>query len=318
MDALRGGSLRALALVALGLSVACGGSGPNGPTGGNGGSMSATINGTAWTADPVLIQAPTPQKQGHYPLYGARLVGQSSNGVQLNLIGIPGPGTYPLGTSGGVSGGVISLNEGSAVWTTPLSGAAGTVTITTLTSTRAAGTFQFVAEPAVGGATGTRTVTNGQFDIPLNYPANLPPMTHADTGHMSATMGGAAWNGASGGGGAPTGGALFVVFTGTTRTVAITLAPYTGAGTYQLGAANTAHRITVTAGTTPGSPCCWGGRSTLVGGQLVLQDVGTITITTATANRIRGTFSGTLATGSTGTATTSLVVTNGTFSYGFP
>jgi len=310
-------TVRDLGLLALALSAACGG-GSTGPTGGGSGTLSATINGAAWSAQSQLIQAPTPQKQGHYPLYGARLVGQTTNGMQLNLIGIQGPGTYPLGTSGGVSGGTIAINEGSAIWMTPLSGAAGTVTFSTLTSTRAAGTFQFVAEAAGGGATGVRTVTNGQFDFPLNYPATLPPMTHADTGYMSAMLGGAAWNGASGGGGAPTGGALFVIFTGTTRTVAITLAPYTGAGTYQLGGANTAHRLTVTAGTTPGSPCCWGGRSVLVGGQLVLQDAGTITITSATANRIRGTFSGTLATGSTGTATSSLTVANGSFSYGFP
>lgn len=305
------------ALVAVTILAACGG-GSTGPTGGGSGLLSATINGVAWSSQAQLIQAPTPQKQGHYPLYGARLVGNSSNGIQLNLIGIQGPGTYPLGTSGGVSGGTISLNEGSAVWMTPLSGAAGTVTIATLTSTRVAGTFQFVANPIASGATGTRTVTNGQFDIPLAHPANLPPMAQSDTGYMSANIGGAAWNGASGGGGAPTGGALFVIYTGTTRTVAITLAPYTGAGTYQLGAANTAHRITVSAGTAAGAPCCWGGRSLLVGGQLVLQDNGTITITSATASRIRGTFSATLAPGTTGTATTNLVVTNGSFSYGFP
>jgi len=318
MDALGAATRRGLALVALGLSVACGGNGPSGPTGGGSGTLSAVINGTAWSSQPQMIQAPTPQKQGHYPLYGARLVGQSSNGMQLNLVGIQGPGTYPLGTSGGVSGGTVSLHEGSAIWMTPLNGAAGTITISTLTGTRAAGTFQFVAEAAGAGATGTRTVTNGQFDIPLNHPANLPPMTQSDTGFMAATLGGSAWYGASGGGGAPTAGALFVIFTGTTRTVAVTLAPYTGVGTYQLGGANTAHRLTVTAGTAPGAPCCWGGRSVLVGGQLVLQDVGTITITSATANRIRGTFSGTLAPGATGTATTNLVVTNGSFSYGFP
>ncbi|MDZ4675763.1 MAG: hypothetical protein SGI84_15045 [Gemmatimonadota bacterium] len=280
--------------------------------------MSASIDGAAWVAQSQFLQTITQQqKQGHLPIYGAKLLSStSSQGIQLNLVGLPGPGTYPLGTGGGVSGGIASVVEGSSVWQTPLSGAAGTVTVSTLTATRATGTFQFTAAAITG--TGTRTVTNGKFDFPIAAPANLPPLTHADTGFMVANLGGAAWNGATGGGGAPTGGALVVIFTGTTRTVSVALAPYTGVGTYQLGAANTAHRLMIAAGTVAGSPCCWGGRSVLVGGQLVLQDVGTITITSATANRIRGTFSGTLATGSTGTATSSLVVANGSFSYGFP
>jgi hypothetical protein len=307
-------------VAALGLAgvLACGGGGPSGPTGGGGGLLSATINGAAWSSQPQLIQAPTPQKEGHYPLYGATQSGNTLNGMQLNLVGIQGPGTYPLGTAGGVSGGTVAVNEGSAVWMTPINGAAGTVTITTLNSTRAVGTFQFVADPVASGATGTRTVTNGQFDIPLTRPASLPPMTQSDTGYMSANIGGAAWNGAGGGGGAPANGALFVIFTGTTRTVALTIAPYTGPGTYQLGGANNAHRVTVNQGTAPGSPCCWGGRTQVVNGQLVSLDVGTITITGATANRIRGTFSATLQPGLTGTATTSLAVAGGSFSFGFP
>lgn len=314
----RGG--RWLAVVALGsVLAACGGDGPSGPGGGGGGNgtFRATINGAAWVAEAQFIQAPTPQKQGHYPLYGARTAGTTLNGITLNLIGISGPGTYPLGTSGGVAGGTATVNEASSVWMTPLSGAAGTVTLTTVTATRAAGTFSFTAEGVVGTA-GTRTVTNGQFDIPLNRPANLPAMTHADTGSMTATIGGTAWVGASGGGGAPTGGTLLVIFTGTTRTVSVAVSPYNGPGTYQLNTPNTFHRVSVTAGTVAGSPCCWGGRTQVVNGQIVSLDVGSITITTATANRIRGTFSGTLAPALTGGATANLTVANGTFSYGFP
>ncbi len=294
--------------------AACGG-GPSGPSGGGLGSFSATINGSAWASESRLLQAPTPQKQGHYPLYGGKTVGSSLNGVTLNLVGISRPGTYPLGTSGGVSGGTGTVNEASAVWLTPISGDAGSVTITTLTDTRIAGTFQFVAEAMASGATGTRTVTNGQFDIQLTRPASLPPMTHSDTGSMRATIGGAAWNGASGGGGAPVNQALFVIYTSTTRTVAITLVPYNGPGIYTLGAPNTGHRLTVNAGTVVGSPCCWGGRTNAQG---VLLDAGTITVTEATANRIRGTFSATLGPGLTGNALGNLTVANGTFSFGFP
>lgn len=71
-------------------------------------------------------------------------------------------------------------------------------------------------------------------------------------------------------------------------------------------------------GTKAGLPCCWGGKTQLVGGQVVSADAGTITITSASASRMRGTLSITLAPGLTGTATTSLVITNGSFSCGFP
>ena len=43
----------------------------------------------------------------------------------------------------------------------------GTVTLTSLTATRATGTFSFVAVPYQNGATGTLHVTNGKFDVPL-------------------------------------------------------------------------------------------------------------------------------------------------------
>jgi len=303
-------------VVSVTIMTACGGGG-TGPTGGGSGSMSATINGTAWSAQSNLIQFPAPQKQGHYPLYGARTAGNTLNGVTFNLVGITGPGTYRLGTAGGVSGGFASVNEGSAIWQTPLSGAAGTISISTLTDSRIAGTFQFTAEGVVGSS-GTREVTNGQFDIPITLPGNLPPMAHADTGFMAVTMGGNPWYGATVAGGAPTGGSLLVISVNTTNSLTVSIAPYNGPGTYTVGGTNVGNRITVTQGTVQGLPCCWGGRTQFVDNQLVSLDNGTITITSATANRIRGTFSATLAPGLTGTATANLVLTNGGFSYGFP
>jgi len=137
---------------------------------------------------------------------------------------------------------------------------------------------------------------------------------------VAVNAGGAAWYGAGGGGGAPTNGVLFVIYTNTVHTIALTISPYNGPGTYQVGGstANLGTSIRVTNGTDATKPCCWGGKTQVVGGQLVSVDVGTITITNATASRIRGTFSGTLAPGLTGTATTSLVLANGSFSYGFP
>lgn len=309
-----------LGVVVAGVVVACGGGG-TGPSGGGAGTMSASINGTAWVAQSQFLQTITQQqKQGHIPLYGAKLISTTvSHGITLNLVGIPGPGTYPLGTTGGVSGGIGTVFEGSSIWQTPLSGAAGSVTVVTMTATRVAGTFQFTAD-GVSGATGQRTVTNGKFDFPVSAPANLPPMVQADTGFMSVSLGGTPWFAAGGGGGAPSAGALLAIFINENYTISVQVAPYNGPGTYTIGGstANLANSIRVTQGTKPGALCCWGGRTQLVNGQLVSVDVGTITITSATAGRIRGTFSGTLAPALSGTATTNLAVTGGGFSFGFP
>lgn len=305
-----------LALAAAATIAACGG-GNTGPSGGGSGTLSATINGSAWVASPQLIQFPTPQKQGHYPMYGSVQAGGTLNGLTFNLIGITGPGTYPLGTTGGVSGGVVSVNEGSSIWQTPLSGEAGEITLTTLTATRMAGRFNFVAT-GVANASGTRTVTNGLFDIPITVPGNLPAMTQADTGHMKASLGGTPWNAAGGGGGAPANGALFVIFLNDKYSVALTLAPYNGPGVYQLGGANVGHRLAVAQGTLGNSPCCWGGRTQFQNGQIVSLDAGTITISTPSPNRIHGVFSANLAPALTGTATANLQILGGTFTYGFP
>ena len=68
-----------------------------------------------------------------------------------------------VGVNPTVAGGI------GAAWQTDSQGGSGSVTLTTLTTTRAVGTFTYVA-PAKPGtpATGTRTVSNGSFDI--EYP----------------------------------------------------------------------------------------------------------------------------------------------------
>ena len=103
----------------------------------------------------------------------------NSTTITLNLFNIDEPGTYPLGvTSANVGGiGVVSNTTGRA-WSTPGSGAAGTVTLTTYTASRIAGTFSFNAEPLTGAATGTKVVTGGAFDLILASNGNfgtLPP-----------------------------------------------------------------------------------------------------------------------------------------------
>lgn len=306
-------------LTALSVLSACGGGDPAGPDGGSG-SFSATIDGQAWVAQPAYINpgGMSQQAPGHFPAYGARLDGGNTlTGITLNLTFITGPGTYPLGTAGAVAGGIASLNVGSAVWQTPLTGDAGTVTISSIGNGRVAGTFAFTAVPSLGGgATGTKQVTNGQFNVALGSSGGLQVAPASQVGTASVTLGGTPWKAATLTAGNNQG-ALTIIFGNQNHTISLSMGPYNGAGTYPLSYAPF-HRIMITPGSVATAPCCWGGRSTLVGGQQVLSDVGTITVTSATGGRVRGTFTATLAPGLTGNQTTNLVMTNGAFDVPLP
>jgi hypothetical protein len=58
----------------------------------------------------------------------------------------------------------------------------------------AAGTFSFTATVTSNGATGTRTVTNGVFDLPFNTDATLRALPDSIGSKMTATLNGQAWN----------------------------------------------------------------------------------------------------------------------------
>jgi len=89
--------------------------------------------------------------------------------VSINVLNVTGPGTYQLNPNFAGTFGQVAITAGAAaqVWTTALSPGNGSITVTTLSSTRVAGTFTFTAQFASGGATGQKTVTSGSFDIPL-------------------------------------------------------------------------------------------------------------------------------------------------------
>lgn len=61
---------------------------------------------------------------------------------------------------------VAALTSQQRTWTTGLSGGSGTVTLTTLAGTRAAGTFTLVVQGLGADALpAQRHVTNGTFDV---------------------------------------------------------------------------------------------------------------------------------------------------------
>jgi hypothetical protein len=157
---------RRLAVIASFALLACGGDGGTGPTN-NGGtnSMQATVQGVAF--------APTSQTVGASYASGVfTLQGSTTSSpyvvVQINVTNATGAGTYNLSPGFAGDFGQVSITDGSNIstWTTVLSPGTGTITFSTLTATRAQGTFQFTGQEAPGtSATGQRSVTSGTFNV---------------------------------------------------------------------------------------------------------------------------------------------------------
>jgi hypothetical protein len=308
------------ASVFLSLLAACGGGGDSttGPTGGNqnpGGTtgtgttkMTATIDGKAWTSSSSLV-IQVDAVAGRYLLSGIEIATNTS--ISLSFGDITGPGTYPLGVDGvSVAGGFGSVLVGTTqTWTSPFSGAAGTITITSLTTKRVAGTFSFTANAVSGGATGTRAVTSGVFDIPFNSDASLRTLPDSVGSKITASLNGQAWNAAIAS--AQTGNG-FISISGINdkQTVLITIAAPTAAGTFPMSytSPNFIWAIDPNAVKPAGAQCCWG----------VTGDAGTITFTTVTKTRTKGTFSITLSPqpGTAAAGRGQLTISAGTFDLG--
>jgi hypothetical protein len=299
-------ALPALAL-ALSTAAACGGGDPTGPGGLDGTGMVATVDGAPWVAHELSIAAGA-GGAGSFTIVGAESNGGTSRSITLALYNIRGIGTYPLGTSSFMVGGRAQFSEAGTVWATPSSGVAGIVTLTDLTPTHIAGTFEYVAEISSGSSgTQSHTVTNGAFDMPLQTTGTLPAVPD-NAGHVvKATVRGTPFNAASAHATTSiTGGGLGFNANDLTYQIGLSLSTVNATGTYTLD--QPAGRLLFVTGMGVGSPnCCWGATAS---------DVGTITITSVTATRMKGTFSGTLQPQSGSGQTQALVIANGTFDIG--
>jgi|CXWL01.1.fsa_nt_gi hypothetical protein len=290
--------MRRLALaVSLCLLVACGGGSPTGPGGNGTDQVTASIDGQSFTGGTVLA-VPVSTVPGSLGFQATQVNGSTARTIAMYLAYIPGPGTYPLGMNIGTSpGGTVSVTNGVNSFTTPLSGAAGSVTITSLTATRVAGTFTFTAAATLGAA--TTVVTNGVFDVPLSTGYVVPTADLAGS-TMTATINGtpqvgATLSGIGGGTSTRVFGAMNLDYS-----ISITVGPITATGSGALtGFTVPTRRVTITR---VGTAQSWGG---------VGNDNGTLNITTLTATRIAGTFSGTLAPNAQTTGT--MTVANGVF-----
>jgi hypothetical protein len=295
-------ALVALGATAVGTAACAGGDGgPAAPGGGTGdGSLSARINGASWTAAPstVVTVTSTPALPGSLAMQGSTL-GAPARVLQLFLTRIPGVGTYPLGINTGTgTGGIANVIEGGQSWSTPLSGAAGTVTISSLTDTRVRGSFSFQATSIIGSGAAV-TVTDGQFDVARS--ASYVTPTAAQLGSVvSASLGGANWNAATVAV-AGASGTYVIVGSNTTHQISMTVGPITAPGSGPLSATMPVRRITVQR---LADGVSWGGTA---------GDQGTIAISVISADRIVGTFTATLAPAGTNASQPALAIAGGTF-----
>lgn len=274
--------MRRLATLLAFLLAACGSdsTGPNGPPSGNTNVLTATIDGEAFAASALTINAAsnTSQLKGGLIFSGSTIT-QPSRALLISLGRIRGPGTYPLGVNTGTNaGGTLSLVVGAQTWWTPLMGDEGTITITSMDGGRVRGTFTATLQPLAGtSSTGTIEVTNGQFNVPIN-PGYTAPAADDQGSEISGSIAGAEFHGATVQGFAD-GGTVIISASTDEYLMTITMAPAeVGTLPISLTGAIPLRTVSVVRSSAFGSGS-WG---TLTGAS------GTITISSLTANRIAG------------------------------
>lgn len=295
-------------------SIACGGGGGDSTGPGPGGTgqfrFTARVDGGSWASNAgVESVGVTLAVPGIYVLTGTQL-GTGGLTLIISLYNISGPGQYPLGVGVSVPGGnvVVSAASGGG-WRTAQSGADGTINITTLTANRMEGTFNFTAVPFTGNATGTKTVTDGSFVLEVKPNGTVGPLPENRGHKLSATLNGTSFNGADvvGTYQVLNGGTLTIAAGNNTRSVSLNLVQVAGTGTFPLS--NTIPFRSLGVGVFNGSQVISNHTSSAAGSS------GSVTITSFTSTRIKGTFNGVL-TPLQGQATGNMTVTNGSFDIG--
>jgi len=140
-------------------ALACGGdnTGPNGQTNGD---MTAKIDGSSFSSVATYATRNATNAGTIVALSGAE-----ADGTALGFGFVDaGPGTYTVSATSPTNATLIE--PGGHAWVASVVGGSGSVTITTLDATHIVGTFAFSMAPSAGtGATGTRAVTQGAFDV---------------------------------------------------------------------------------------------------------------------------------------------------------
>jgi hypothetical protein len=270
-----------------------------------GGTFTAVIDGAAWQATPMSVRSRVDDDvPGGYQLEGTSA---SLQQVWLKLYYVDAPGTYDLGVSGSVVGASAGYTRSTSIWQTPATGVAGTLEISALTAHRIAGTFEFVAAPVPGSqAKGMVTITDGQFDLPLERKAAEIGPALGRT--LSADFDGERFNAAAIVVTPYAGGVSFNALNDDYN-VGFILGEVDGPGTYELSFEPPARTVVVVAGSKgdQAEHCCWGTDAS---------STGSVTFTTFDDDRLVGTFDLDLAPRATSAASAPLVVMSGEFDIG--
>jgi hypothetical protein len=301
------------ALLGVCAVVACGG-GDGGNEGGSG--FTAVVDGKPWAAEPIGVTALAGGVPGGVIVVGSQATaGGLTRSLTITLNDITGPGTYALGVGPRVYGGIASVGEGTGggnanTWQTPLSGVAGSIEITKIGDGRLVATFAYETEPGKNNTVGgTRSVTGGRIDLPLM--GTLPPVPENQGSRLSAVLNGKRYNAWSVNGRLMdiTGGAGVVIDSSSSENaVSISLSDVSAPGTFAFSDRAPVRALIVGLNSTDPTRCCWG----LNAGN----DTISVTITSLTPARVKGTFSGTLQPQPNKPATAPMVVTEGAFDVG--
>ena len=188
------------ALPVLLVTTACGGGGgtptspssstpPGTSTPNPNGSMSFKVDGDALTATSITATLAN----------GILSIGGTipSRNTTFSFAVTPtatGTGTYALGPLSSANA-LVLIGNPAAGWQAGVGIGSGTITLNTLTSTAASGTFAFNLVAVAGsGATGTKAITEGVFNVTFTTPA--PPPANPNTGSaVSALVDGVPWSG---------------------------------------------------------------------------------------------------------------------------
>jgi hypothetical protein len=166
----------------LGLTAACGskdnpagpGSGGGAEAGGGGSSgggtgsfgMRATVDGVPWTGEINVAAIATGNA---LVVTGVSDIGTPNQIlITVNTPARVGTETVTFGPGSQVGG--LYVTSPTTGWSTISPLGSGAVTVTSLTATRATGTFSFVMAPNTGAPAPLKTVSNGSFDARIPTP----------------------------------------------------------------------------------------------------------------------------------------------------
>jgi uncharacterized membrane protein len=283
---------------------------------GNSSGLTAKVDGKAWEATPISIVAQTNAGiPGSLMILGSQANGNKTLSLTMTIYNVGGLGKYAFGVSITGFGGTGLVGEGTGVggdansWITPGNGTAGILELTSISDGRIKGTFSYNVIPGHSNKVGgNRLVTEGKFDLPLT--GTISALAENMGSQISAELNGVYYNAENTLGqlkdftGEP---GILISSTTDSNGISLNLVGVTNPGTYSLS--NLAPLRSISVGRNGGTAanCCWG---------VMTGDIGEIVVTSITAKRVQGTFSGTLKPRTGKPATQDLVITKGLFSIG--